>query len=64
MQTYTCSYPYAGSRWVFHIPAASREEAEARLRALAWAKVDGEVAVTIPVPDASGLLRWWRRMWA
>lgn len=40
---FTCSYPFNGSHWGLDLLAADLAEAEARLKALAWAKVDGEV---------------------
>lgn len=41
-------YRYGGSEWGIEINAASAEEAEARLKALAWAHYKGRVIATIP----------------
>lgn len=48
-KNYLCEYPYAGSVWGFNISATSREDAEARLRAMPWAEVKGEIVARIPV---------------
>ena len=49
VKTYTCSYRYEGSTYVFHIKAHSREEAEGRLAAMQVGRIDGEVVASIPV---------------
>lgn len=41
-------YRYEGSEWGIEIKAASAEEAEERLKALAWARYKGRVIATIP----------------
>jgi len=66
---YTCSYRFDGSEWCVTIPARSHEEAEQRLKALSWGRVDGEIVARIPAwaatPGlmnwATRLLNWWRR---
>ena len=59
-KTYLYSYPFQGGWWSFELEAASMEEAEERLRALAWAKLDGELVARIPVPGGSLVRRLWR----
>lgn len=59
-KTFTCSYPFQGGRWCFTLQARDAEEAEARFRALAWGRLDGELVARIPVPDPVGPLR---RLW-
>jgi hypothetical protein len=41
-------YRYDGSEWGIEIKAASAEEAQERLKALAWAQYKGRVIATIP----------------
>lgn len=50
-KTFTCSYPFNGSHWGLDLKAQDRAEAELRLKALAWAKVDGEVGMIIPAEE-------------
>jgi len=61
-------YPYRGSRWGFTIRAASREDAEARLKALGWAQYSGQLHETIPAMSPRGLfvplIVWWRNFMA
>jgi hypothetical protein len=62
-KTYTCSYPHAGSRWSFDLKATSAEDAQARLDAIRdWGKLDGEVHLSIYVPDPRGPWRFVRRL--
>ena len=42
-------YRYEGREYAFDIPAASAAEAQDRLKALAWAKYDGELVASVPV---------------
>lgn len=67
-KTYVCSYPFMGSEWGFEISARSHEEAEQRLRAMAWAKVDGELVARVdgrvPLWLTSLVVtvrNWWRK---
>ncbi|MCY4168488.1 MAG: hypothetical protein OXE82_09450 [Rhodobacter sp.] len=58
VKTYTCSYRYKGSTYPFHIKAHSREEAEGRLAAMQFGRVDGEFVAFIPAgPRAGPLVR-------
>jgi len=52
-KTFTCSYNYQGSSWVFHIMAMDIDDARARVAALHFARLDGELMATIPA-DISG----------
>jgi hypothetical protein len=47
-KTYSVEYPFQGGTWCFEIKAQSFQEAEARLKAIGWGKVVGELAVTLP----------------
>lgn len=40
---FTCYYPFKGGQWGFTIWATDHAEAQERLKAMAWAKVDGEI---------------------
>ena len=61
---YTLSYPYQGSIWALTIPAQSFEDAEARLKAMTWGKVDGALSFTLPGwacwPWLADLIIWWK----
>lgn len=50
MKTYLFSYEFENAKWAFEIKAKTESEARERLRALAWAKLDGELVATIPCP--------------
>ena len=56
---YSIEYPYAGSRWSFEIYATSHEDAEERVRAMAFATVGGEIVEKIPawIPGAGWYMR-------
>lgn len=43
---YLCHYPYKGKNYSFHIPASSKKDAQARLKAVAQGTVDGELVFT------------------
>ena len=45
---FLCSYRFDGSEWSVTVYARSHDEAEKRLAALIWGKVDGEIKATIP----------------
>lgn len=40
---FSVEYPFAGNQWLLTLKAKDFEEAEARLKALAWAKVQGQI---------------------
>lgn len=62
-KTYTYSYPFRGSRWCFELRARDAEEAEARLKAIAgWGKLDGEVHLSIYIPDPRTPASVFRRL--
>jgi hypothetical protein len=58
-KTYVFNYPYKGQTWGFDIKATSPEDAQARLKALAWAEYDGELGLVIEVPMGNWLLKFW-----
>lgn len=49
MRKYVCSYRYDGAQWQVEIMAANHEDAEARIRAMRMATVDGEALLKVPV---------------
>lgn len=51
------SYRFEGDWYSFDLPAKDADEAQRRLKAIAWAKYDGEIFATIPVPGASFIAR-------
>lgn len=60
---FLCEYPFGGSRWGFTIMAKDHADAEARLKAIGWAVVLGELGMTLPgwVPlPIVKLICWWR----
>lgn len=67
MKTYLFSYPYERSEWVIEIKALNEQDARARVKALTFARYDGELVLKVPVPigplvAVRALLRWlgWR----
>lgn len=65
-KTFICSYPFQGGQWGFEIKARSFEEAQARVKAIGWGKVDGELMMKLPgylPPSAISLLCWWKNLW-
>ena len=52
---FTCSYRYAGKEWSVDFPATSFADAEARLSALHFGKVDGVLTDTIPAGLGVGI---------
>jgi hypothetical protein len=49
-RTFLVTYPHAGEWWGLEIKARDADDARARLRQLAYAKVDGELALSVYVP--------------
>lgn len=47
-KTYLFRYFHDGSWWQFEIPATSPDDAQARIRKLPLAKLDGELVARIP----------------
>jgi hypothetical protein len=50
----------------FEIRARSFEEAKARIKAMGWAKVDGELMMVIPGNAPTWTIRlfcWWKNLW-
>ena len=45
-------YRFDNAHWGVEIVAASPAEAEARMKALAWAQYRGEVVTRVPIPGA------------
>jgi hypothetical protein len=56
------SYRFADARWTLEIKAKDANEARERLKALAWATYDGELAATVPIAPrrAIRLFDWLR----
>lgn len=52
-KTYLFSYEHAGSSWVQEIKAADAKDAQARVRKLHAATLDGEMVAKVTVPDVS-----------
>jgi hypothetical protein len=63
---YLFEYPYQGSRWGLTIRATSREDAQARFKALAWGEFKGGPCETLSAASPRGwfvpLIVWWRNM--
>ena len=59
-KTYLVDYRYKGSTWCIELKATSWEDAQARLRCLVNANVEGELALKIyvPKPLATRILKW------
>jgi hypothetical protein len=54
---YLVEYKFEGEAWCFELPARDRADAEARLRAMPWAQLLGEVMFSASMPE-SKLSRW------
>ncbi len=65
-KTFICSYRYAGKEWTVDFPATSFEDAEARLSAMHFGKVNGILMATIPAGPGVGFVvravTWLRNM--
>lgn len=48
MKRFLCEYPYQGDRWGFEIYAIDEADAKARLKAIGWGEVSGQLMATIP----------------
>lgn len=46
--THLFSYPFEGAKWTIDIRARDADEAQRRLRALAWATYDGVLVARVP----------------
>ena len=55
-KTFLASYNYAGSKWGLEFPTQDHEDAKARLAAMSWGQVDGELMEVIPDAPGAGLL--------
>jgi hypothetical protein len=60
---YLFEYRHDGRDWGIDVVATSPEDAKARLKALTWARYQGEIKAKITVPGGGLLSRfidWWR----
>lgn len=48
MNLYTASYRYQGQQWCVEFRAESMEDADARLKAMTWGRVDGQIMAKVP----------------
>lgn len=62
MKTFLCEYPFQGDRWGFEIMAADEAEAQARLKAIGWGEVSGELKMKIPAVAPNWLMIPFIRM--
>ena len=64
-QTHLFSYRYGDGEWILEIKARDAQEAKERLRALAFAKYDGEVYAKIPhsIGPLMKIGVWLRNVW-
>lgn len=53
---YLFEYRHEGSEWGIEIIAKSPEDARERLKALSWARYQGEIKATVPMPSVWPLL--------
>ena len=56
MKTFLCEYHFQGDRWGFEIMATDQAEAEARLKAIGWGEVCGELKMKIPAVAPNWLM--------
>ena len=45
---YVCHYRFGDAEWGFIVKARDWQEAEQRIKAMAWGRVDGELKAIIP----------------
>jgi hypothetical protein len=57
MKRYLFEYRFGDAEYGFEIPANSLAEARERLKALTWARYEGEIKATIRIPGAGLLSR-------
>lgn len=50
MKTFLFSYPYDRSEWVLEIKALNEQDARARVKALTFARYDGELILKVSMP--------------
>lgn len=60
--THLFSYQFDGGSWTIDIRARDADEAQRRLKALAWATYDGVLVARVPVPAAGPLTRLANRL--
>lgn len=58
---YLFSYNYGGAEWGFTLFATDPEDAQKKGKALCFARYEGEVKMTIPVPGGNWLRRLFQR---
>ena len=56
---YLFEYPYEGSTWAVEVIARDPDDALARIKAMPWARLKGEIAFSASVPDLASL---WRKL--
>lgn len=54
---YLCTYYYRGNAWSLELMAESVEDAQARLKCLSQARLDGEIAMALPHADSAWMAR-------
>lgn len=61
--THLFSYRFGDASWSLEIQAKNAEEAKERLKALAWARYDGELVANVPLAPRRiiRLIDWLRR---
>lgn len=61
---YLCDYQYEGESWCIEIPAESWEDAQARLKRIAYGRIAGEIKATFPVQFGFWVKLWvWLKNW-
>lgn len=64
MKRYLFEYRFGDAEYGFEIPADSLEEARERLKALTWARYEGEIKATVRIPGGGFFYRIARRLFA
>lgn len=59
---YLFEYRHEGSEWGIEVVASSPEDARERLKALNWARYQGEIKAKFSTPSSGALLGVARRM--
>ena len=61
-KTYLFEYRHDGAIWGFEIKARDPVDAQARLKALAWANYRGEGILKVSVPSSMWITRFYRKV--
>jgi len=59
-EKFLVEYRYEGQTWAIELPARNWNDAHARVKALAWARCEGQIAAKLYIPAGSTFRKIWR----